>query len=91
LSASRPYAQELTSPEPLLTNLTITLSHSRIVIRCQLDRSGVLHDIQKIEADPGAPTAKVVAALTTWKFIPAQRGNDPVEVNVLLGFNIDTR
>jgi hypothetical protein len=91
LSASRPYAQELTSPEPLITNLTIALSRSRIVIRCQLDRSGVLHDIQKIEADPGAPTAKVVAALTTWKFIPAQRGNDPVEVNVLLGFNIDTR
>ena len=91
LSASRPYSQELTSPEPLVTNLSIALSHSRIVIRCQLDRSGVLHDIQKIEADPGAPTAKVVAALHAWKFIPALRGNDPVEVNVLLGFNIDTR
>jgi len=91
LSASRPYAQELSSPEALVTNLSIALNRSRIVIRCQLDRSGVLHDFHKIDADPGAPTAKVIVALASWKFIPAQRGNDPVEVNVLLGFNIDTR
>jgi hypothetical protein len=69
----------------------VILNHSRIIIRCQLNTSGVLRDFQKIEADPGAPTNKVVAALSTWKFVPALRGNDPVEVNVLLGFNIDTR
>jgi hypothetical protein len=91
LSATRTYSQELTSPEPLVTNLTIKLHGSRIVIRCQLDRSGVLHDFQKIDADADAPTAKVVSALHFWKFTPAFRGNDPVEVNVLLGFNIDTR
>jgi len=91
LSASRPYSQDLTSPEPLATNLTIALHGSRIVIRCQLDRYGVLRDFQKIDADVGAPTSKVVTALTAWKFTPAFRGNDPVEVNVLLGFNIDTR
>jgi hypothetical protein len=91
LSANRPYSQDLTSPDALVTNLTIALHGSRIVIRCQLDRYGALRDFQKIDADVGAPTAKVVAALHAWKFTPAYRGNDPVEVSVLLGFNIDTR
>jgi hypothetical protein len=90
-SAKRRYSQELTSPEAILSSLPVILNHSRIIIRCQLNTSGVLRDFQKIEADPGAPTNKVVAALSAWKFIPALRGNDPVEVNVLLGFNIDTR
>jgi hypothetical protein len=90
-SATRRYSQELTGPEAILSNLPVTLNHSRIIIRCQLKTSGTLREFQKIEADPGAPTKEVVAALSTWKFIPALRGNDPIEVNVLLGFNIDTR
>jgi len=90
-SATRAYSQELTSPEVLVANLPVALNHSRIIIRCQLNDNGMLRDFHQIEADPGAPTNKVVAALASWKFIPAQRGNDPVEVNVLLGFNIDTR
>jgi hypothetical protein len=91
LSANRPYSQDLTSPDQVVTNLTIALHGSRIVIRCQLDRYGVLRDFQTIDADVGAPTSKVVSALHFWKFTPAFRGNNPVEVNVLLGFNIDTR
>jgi hypothetical protein len=90
-SATRRYSQELTGPEAILSNLPVTLNHSRIIIRCQLKTSGILREFQKIEADPGAPTKEVVAALSTWKFIPALRGNDAVELNVLLGFNIDTR
>ncbi len=35
-------------------------------------------------------TAKVLAALANWKFSPALRGNQPVEVNAFLGFDIDT-
>jgi hypothetical protein len=31
-----------------------------------------------------------MAALPSWKFRPAMRGNQPVEVNALLGFGIDT-
>jgi hypothetical protein len=90
-SATRHYSQDLTSPEVLVANLPVALNHSRIIIRCQLNGSGVLREFHQIEADPGAPTAKVVAVLSTWKFIPALRGNDPVEVDVLLGFNVDTR
>jgi hypothetical protein len=90
-SVTKRYSQELTSPEVLVANLPVVLHHARIIIRCQLKSTGVLRDFQKIEADPGAPTDKVVAALYSWKFTPAFRGNDPVEVSVLLGFNIDTR
>jgi hypothetical protein len=36
-------------------------------------------------------TAKVLAALPSWKFRPAMRGNQPVEVTAILGFAIDTR
>jgi len=36
-------------------------------------------------------TSRVVAALYAWKFTPALHGNEPVEVNAFLGFNIDTR
>jgi hypothetical protein len=35
-------------------------------------------------------TAKIMAALPSWKFRPATRGAQPVEVNAILGFNIDT-
>lgn len=90
-SATRLYKQDLTSPEYVLANLPVKLNRSRMVIGCTMDRAGMLRDCQKVEADVGAPIVKVMAALATWKFTPAFRGNDPVEVNVLLGFNIDTR
>jgi hypothetical protein len=32
----------------------------------------------------------VIAALRGWKFQPAMRSNQPVEVTAILGFNIDT-
>jgi hypothetical protein len=36
-------------------------------------------------------TAKLLAALHSWKFSPAMRGALPVELNAILGFNIDTQ
>jgi hypothetical protein len=56
-----------------------------------LDRSGLLRNIRTLEPGPAEVTSKVVAALHNWKFRPAMRGNEPVEVNAILGFNIDTR
>jgi hypothetical protein len=90
-SVNRVYSQELTSPEPLVYNFPVKLNGARVIIRCQLKGSGVLREFHPLEVDAGAPTARVVAALSTWKFIPAMRGNSPVDVDVLLGFNIDTR
>ena len=92
-SAAHLYGTELTSPQPLRTDLPANgiKRSSRVVIACVLDRSGSLKNLQVLKSDPGAGTARILAALSTWKFIPAQRGSEPVEVNVILGFNIDTR
>jgi outer membrane biosynthesis protein TonB len=46
--------------------------------------------VRVLEAGPAEMTAKVIAALRSWKFQPALRGNQPVEVTAILGFGIDT-
>jgi hypothetical protein len=80
----------LTGPQGIRTNLPADLPHSRVVIKCKLDSSGNLKNLQVLEAGPAGMTAKLMAALPGWKFRPAQRGAQPVEVNAILGFNIDT-
>jgi hypothetical protein len=87
---SHPHAGALTGPEGLRTTLPTGLPHARVVIKCKLDASGNLKDLQVLEPGPAAMTAKIMAALPSWKFRPATRGAQPVEVNAILGFNIDT-
>jgi hypothetical protein len=89
-SASRMYTEDLAAPEPMRTDLPQGLASPRLVIFCILDRNGVLKDLHVSEAGTPEMTAKVMAALPAWKFRPAFRGNEPVEVNAILGFNIDT-
>ncbi|MGD0760318.1 MAG: energy transducer TonB [Candidatus Sulfotelmatobacter sp.] len=80
----------LTIPEAIHTDLPAGLPHSRLVITCVLDASGNLKNLRVLEAGPAEMTAKVMAALPSWKFSPVMIGNRPVEVNAILGFNIDT-
>jgi hypothetical protein len=90
-SASRPSSQELDAPEPMRKPLPTGLRPTHVVIACILYRSGTLKNLQVLQ--PGAPeaTSKILVALQNWKFRPAFRGNEPVEVNAILGFGIDTR
>jgi TonB family protein len=48
------------------------------VVTCILDASGNLKGIRVLEAGPADMTAKVLAALRSWKFQPAMRGDQPV-------------
>jgi hypothetical protein len=89
-SAAHPYAEDLTAPQPMRADLPPGLPHSRLVIACILDRSGALKSTQVLEPGSALMTAKVLAALPNWKFRPVLRRDQPVEVNVILGFNIDT-
>jgi hypothetical protein len=89
-SAAHPYAEDLTAPEPLRSDLPASLQRSRLVITCILDRSGVLQNLRVLEAGGAQMTAKVLAALPGWRFSPVLRRGQPVEVNVILGFGIDT-
>ncbi|MGA8442065.1 MAG: energy transducer TonB, partial [Candidatus Sulfotelmatobacter sp.] len=80
----------LTGPQGLRTDLPKDLPHARVVVKCKLDTSGNLKNLQVLEPGPATMTAKIMAALPSWKFRPATRGAQPVEVNAILGFNIDT-
>jgi hypothetical protein len=88
--ASHSQAGTLTGPQGIHTDLPADLPHARIVVKCKLDASGNLSNLQVLEPGPPAMTAKIMAALPSWKFSPAMRGAQPVEVNAILGFNIDT-
>jgi hypothetical protein len=90
-SATHPYGEDLTAPHPLRTDLPANLKRSRLVIACVLDRSGLVRNARVIEPGAHDLTTKVLAALPAWKFRPAFRGEQPVEVNAILGFDIDTR
>jgi outer membrane biosynthesis protein TonB len=71
--------------------LPTSLHPSRVIIACILDRSGVLKNLKVLESGPPEATSKILVALQSWKFRPAFRGNEPVEVNAILGFGVDTR
>jgi hypothetical protein len=89
-SAAHPYATDLGSPRPIRAELPPGLARTRLVIACVLDRSGMLNGMQVLEPSDAVMTSKVLAALPRWKFQPATRDGKPIEVNAILGFNIDT-
>ncbi|HET7442224.1 MAG TPA: energy transducer TonB, partial [Terriglobales bacterium] len=90
-SAGRTYAGDLTAPDPIRTDLPEGLQKSRMVVACILDRSGQLRDVKVLERGSDQMMAKILSALPRWKFQPAFRNGQPVEVAAYLGFNIDTR
>jgi len=90
-SATRPSTESLTAPEPMRKELPSGLRPTRVIIACILDRSGVLKDVKVLEPGAAETTSQILVALQSWKFRPAFRGNEPVEVNAILGFGVDTR
>ncbi len=80
----------LTPPQPIRTNLPEGLPRARMVVICTLDASGNLKNMRVLDPGPAEMTAKVLAALSSWKFRAALRGDQPVEVTAILGFGIDT-
>jgi TonB family protein len=90
VSATHPYAGALTGPQGLRTDLPAGLPHMRMVVQCVLDASGNVKNARVLEPGSAVMTAKIMAALANWKFRPAFRGNQPIQVNAILGFGIDT-
>jgi len=91
LSATTHYLGGLTQPQALRTPLPPGLPRTPVKIACVLDRSGILRDLQVLEPRSGGITAKILASLASWKFTPAFRGSQAVEVTAILGFNINTQ
>jgi hypothetical protein len=90
-SAAHPYSEALGAPEPMRKDLPEGLRPTRVIIACILDRSGVLKDMKVLEPGAAETTSRILVALHSWKFRPAFHGNEPVEVNAILGFGVDTR
>ncbi len=90
-SVAHPNDVDLAAPQTLRINVPSGLQPSRLLIACVLDSNGSLRHWRVLEADSGDFSAKILAALPDWKFTPAFRGNQAVEVNVILGFGVDTK
>jgi hypothetical protein len=90
-SAAHPSSVAMTAPEPIRKDLPPDLIPTHVVIACIVTRSGDVKDLKVLEAGAPGSTSKILAALSNWKFRPAFRGEEPVEVNAILGFGIDTR
>ncbi len=90
-SATHSPTEALTAPEPMRKELPADLRPTRVIIACILDRTGVLKNLKVLEPGAAETTSRILVALPNWKFRPAFRGNDPVEVNAILGFGVDTR
>lgn len=89
-SAAQAYAEDLTAPQAMRSDLPPGLPKARLVIACVIDRTGLLRRAHVLEPGSAVMTSKVLTALNGWKFRPVLRGNEPIEVNAILGFNIDT-
>ena len=88
--AAHHLAKTLIGPQGLRTDLPANLPHARVVIKCRVDVYGNLKNLQVLEPGPAGMNFKIMTALHSWKFRPAMRGALPVELNAILGFNIDT-
>jgi hypothetical protein len=85
------YSEELNAPEPIRKTLPPSTSHTRVVISCTIDREGNLKNLRAVDGRSSMLTAKLLPALQAWRFRPVLRGDKPIEVTAILGFNIDTR
>ena len=90
-STTHPYDTDLTAPQAIRVNLPPGLKPSRLLISCVLDQNGSVRHWHVLQADSSDFSTKILAALPDWKFSPAFRGSEAVEVNAILGFGVDTK
>jgi len=85
------FQQDLIPPEPLSSDVPADVPKARLLLSCIMDKSGMLKNIRVLESAKADATQRIVSALNTWRFRPVLRGDEPVDVDVIVGFNIDTR
>jgi TonB family protein len=89
-AADHTFRGALSPPKTLRADLPADIPHARMVLTCTLDTSGNIKNIRVLESGPAAMTAKVLSALRGWKFQPAMRNDQPVDVTAILGFGVNT-
>jgi hypothetical protein len=89
-SRSSKFTQDISAPESINTNLPAELRNLHQVVSCVLSADGSLKNIALLTTPAPSTAAKWQRSLAQWKFRPAYRGDDPISVQVLIGFGIDT-
>lgn len=84
------FGDTLTAPVALRTDLPEGLPHARMVIACTIDAYGNVRNPKVLEPGPAGMAAKILASISGWKFQPAMRNNQPVQVTAIIGFGINT-
>ena len=88
---ARGFDEDLVPPEAISDELPEGIKLTKLVISCVMDRSGILRHVKVLEGAGSANSSQVLESVLNWRFRPALRGNDPIEVNAILGFAVDTR
>lgn len=89
-AAAHGFHNAISAPVAMRTDLPNGTPRARMVITCTLDASGNIGNVRVLEPGPANMTARILAALHSWKFQPAMRNDQPVEVTAILGFGINT-
>jgi hypothetical protein len=85
------FNSDLSAPEPIDTSLPAKLPRAATIIACVLARDGGLRNIRVIKAGSADIAHGIEVALQSWRFRPARNGQRAVDVDAVLGFDIDTR
>lgn len=84
------FAPDLTAPEPLNYNVPRSIPRARVLLSCVMDKAGALKNVRVLESAREDVTEKVIEAIQRWRFRPVLRGEEPIDVDVILGFDVDT-
>jgi len=94
-SIGRAYTTDLTAPRILQADVPSELvsgtHHSKILIGCDLDSNGKIKNARLLQSDGSEFATKMLMALPVWKFTAATRGTQPVAVEAIIGFGVDTK
>jgi TonB family protein len=88
--AAASYNGELTAPDPVKTDLPALPAASGAVIACVLDASGRVQNARMIQGNARLHRA-ILEAVREWRFHPALKRGEPVEVDALIGIGTGVR
>lgn len=84
------FSADLTAPEVMNSDVPSDIPKSRVLLACVMDRTGALKNVRVLDSVKAEVTQRVIAAISKWRFRPVLRGDEPVDVDAIVGFNIDT-
>lgn len=90
-TSGKEFSQDLVAPEAVRAEIPADLRSAKFVVACVVDRSGLLRNFRVLQNSAPGALGQLIAMLQDWRFRPVLRGNAAIEVNAIVGFNIDTR